>query len=196
MTGYVALLRGINVGGRNAVPMPALRVLFESLGHERVTTYIQSGNVCFTTAPDKVIASAGDEAPAQATALGPVELAAEIERGILHAFGLGVRVVLRTKAELAQLPAVNPFLDIESDQARVHVVFLAATPTPEAIGKLDPDPFPPDAFVVVGHEIFIHYPNGAGRSKLTLDYVERRLGTHGTARNWNTVKQLLARLDG
>lgn len=217
MSGYVALVRGINVGGRNAVPMPALRAMFESLGHERVTTYIQSGNVCFTTAenratasasgdaavqaphpgdaPDQAIASAPGDAAVQAVAPGLVELAAEIERGILHTFGLGVHVVLRTKTELARLADLNPFLDIEADHAKVHVFFLAATPTPEGIAKLDPDRFPPDEFAVVGREIFVRYPDGAGRSRLTLDYFERRLGTHGTARNWNTVNELLARLD-
>ena len=196
MSEYVALLRGINVGGRNAVAMPALQVVFESLGHERVATYIQSGNICFTSAPTRATALARGDAPGQTAAPGPVELAAEIERGILDAFGLGVRVVLRTRSELAQLAAVNPFLDSEADRAKIHVIFLAATPTPERIATLDPDRFPPDAFAVVGREIFVHYPNGAGRSRLTLDYFERRLGTHGTARNWNTVNELLARLDG
>lgn len=202
MREYVALLRGINVGGRNAVPMPALRALFESLGHERVTTYIQSGNVCFTSAPTRATAGVGGDPPGQGAASGragvasPGDLAAEIEGAILQTFGLGVRVVLRTRAELAQLAAVNPFLGSEADRAKIHVVFLAATPTPEGIAKLDPDRFPPDTFAIVGREIFVHYPNGAGRSKLTLDYFERRLGTHGTARNWNTVNELLARLDG
>ena len=181
MSRYVALVRGINVGGRNSVPMPALRAMFESLGHERVTTYIQSGNVCFTTAM---------ELPA------PVELATEIECGILATFGLDVRVTLRARADLVRLAGVNPFLDIEADHAKLHVVFLAATPTSEAIGLLDPSRFAPDVFAVVGREMFIRYPNGAGQSRLTLDYIERRLGTHGTARNWNTVNHLLARLDG
>ena len=196
MSEYVALLRGINVGGRNAVPMPALRALFESLGHERVTTYIQSGNVCFTSAPTRATAGAGGNLRSQVATPGSVDLAAEIEGAILQAFRLGVRVVLRTRSELAQLAAVNPFLGSEADRAKIHVVFLAATPTPEGIAKLDPDRFPPDTFAIVGREIFVHYPNGAGRSKLTLDYFERRLGTHGTARNWNTVNELLARLDG
>ena len=200
MSEYVALLRGINVGGRNAVAMPALRVVFESLGHERVTTYIQSGNVCFTSAPAGATAGVGGDPPGQGAASGragvasPVDLAAEIELAMLQAFGLGVRVVLRTRTELARLAAVNPFLDSEAGRAKIHVFFLAAMPTPEGLAKLDPDRFPPDAFAVVGREIFVHYPNGAGRSRLTLDYFERRLGTHGTARNWNTVNELLARL--
>jgi uncharacterized protein (DUF1697 family) len=167
---YAALLRGINVGGKNKVPMPQLKELFEGLGHADVVTYIQSGNVVFRAA----------SADARA-----------IEERIADVFGLDVSVVLRTGAELSAAAAANPFLVRGAETKPLYVVFLAREPAMEAVAELDPDRSPGDRFSVNGRDVYLDLPNGAGRTKLNLDYLERRLKVKGTARNWNTVLKLV-----
>ena len=165
---YAALLRGVNVGGRGKLPMPALVKAFESLGHEDVRSYIQSGNVVF-----------------RSSVTDPGKLSAALERMLSEQFGLETRVLLRTHAELAAVAAGSPF-----DEA-VHVVFLDSRPKPAAVAALDPDRSPGDRFAVAGREIYLSLASGAGRTKLTLDWLERRLGVAGTQRNWNTVLKLV-----
>ncbi len=172
-TTCVALLRGINVGGHRRVPMAELRTVFEALGYQQVSTYVQSGNVVFT--------SDGDEHA----------LASDLEQALLDHFGFAVTVVVRTERELAAVAARHPFGARQDDPAKLHVLFLADTPAPDAVGGFDPAPFAPDEFVVDGRELYVHYPNGAGRTKLTIDAVERALGTAATGRNWRTVAKLL-----
>jgi uncharacterized protein (DUF1697 family) len=167
---HVALLRGINVGGRNRVPMAELRAVLEAVGLEDVRTLIQSGNVVFRSDAHEST------------------LAARIEDAIADAFGVRPTVVLRTPAELETVAGASPF----ADSASVHVVFLEAAPERAAAKALDPDRSPPDAFGLVGRDLYLHLPNGAGRTKLTLDYLERTLGVRGTQRNWATVLKLLA----
>ena len=164
-------MRGVNVGGKNKLPMRELRPLIESIGCVDVATYIQSGNAVF------------------ATALKPDAAARAIEQGIEQRLGLTVRTLVRTPGELAAIAAANPFLGRDAP-SRLYVVFLDAAPTPAAVAGLDPDRSPGDEFAVSGREIFVHYPNGQGRSKLTLDWFERKLGVAGTARNWNTLLKL------
>jgi uncharacterized protein (DUF1697 family) len=173
VSSYVALLRGINVGGKNKVPMQELRELFERLDHADVATYIQSGNVVFTS-------------PAK-----PGPIASGIAAGIKEQFGLTVPVIVRTRAELAKVAAANPYLASGADPSKLHVTFLADKPKAAAIATLDPERSSPDEFAVLGREIFMLLPNGMGRTKLTIDYFDKRLGTTGTARNWNTVNKLL-----
>lgn len=171
---YVALLRGINLGAKNKIRMPELGSMLESLGFEDVVTYIQSGNVVFRS-------SSG----------GAKQIAARIEQRIAKVFGLDIIVVLRTPAELKSIAGSNPFLSREADLTKLHIVFLNGRPAAKAISQLDPDRSPPDEFSVRGREIYLHLPNGFGRSKLTLDYFERRLGVDATARNWRTLLKLL-----
>jgi uncharacterized protein (DUF1697 family) len=174
MQTFAALLRGINVGGRNTIPMAELRSALTALGLEDVRTYLQSGNVVFRSA-------GGDRH----------ELPARIEGQIAERCGVRPAVLLRTAGELEEMADNNPFLQLEGDHAKLHVVFLEGSPT-KAAARLDPDRSPPDRFSVRGREIYLHLPNGAGRSKLTIDYFERTLGVRATARNWRTVNQLLA----
>jgi uncharacterized protein (DUF1697 family) len=178
MTTYVALLRGINVGCKNKVPMAMLRDVFASLGLEDVVTYIQSGNVVFTSG------------------VKAAQVASDIAGAINQEFGLSVPVIVRTRAELAKVATSNPYLKPGADPSHLHVTFLAEKPTAAAIKQLDPERSAPDEFVVHGREIFMLLPNGMGRSKLTIDYFERRLGTTATARNWNTVNKLLELMHG
>jgi uncharacterized protein (DUF1697 family) len=99
--------------------------------------------------------------------------------------------MVRARDELAAVTADHPFLDQATDLSRLHVVFLEGTPGPDRVADLDPDRSPPDRFEVRGSEIYLVYPNGQGRIKLSLAYFERHLGVAGTARNWNTVTKLL-----
>src|SRR5262249_24900467 len=99
--------------------------------------------------------------------------------------------MLRSAAELARVARANPFPDAAAEPSRHHVAFLDRVPEAEAVAGLDPDRSPPDEFRVAGAEIYLRYPNGSGRSKLTGDYFERRLGVRATARNWSTVTKLL-----
>ena len=174
---YAVLLRGINVGGKNKVPMPALRTLLEDAGYEGVATYIQSGNVVLRSS------------------LAENALTRAVEEQIAEKFSLAIRVVVRTHSELEQIAGGNPFLAGGGEATGLHVVFLDGAPKAAAIATLDPDRSPGDEFSVAGREIFLRYPNGSGRSKLTLDYLERRLGVTGTARNWKTAAQA-GRADG
>jgi uncharacterized protein (DUF1697 family) len=174
---YVAMLRGINVGGKNKIKMPDLQALFVDLGHADVVTYIQSGNVVFTS-----------------RAKGAPALASAIEKQIARDFGLEIPVVLRTRAELAKVIARNPFAN--ADLAKVHVTFLAQKPAAALVRALDGHTSEPDEFRVAGREIYLHCPEGYGITKLNNTFWERRLKTAATTRNWNTVTKLLALAGG
>jgi uncharacterized protein (DUF1697 family) len=165
---FAALLRGVNVGGRGKLSMPELVATVESLGHEDVATYIQSGNVVFRSA-DRSAARVG----------------AALEKAIAEKSGLKTMVMLRTHKELEKIAAGSPF------DGMVHVVFLDRAPTAGAVKALDPDRSPGDRLEVAGREIYLKLTNGAGRTKLTLDWLERRLEVAGTQRNWNTVLKLV-----
>jgi uncharacterized protein (DUF1697 family) len=165
---FAALLRGVNVGGRGKLPMPELVKAFESLGHTDVRSYIQSGNVVF-----------------RSTVADAAKVSAALERAIAEQFGLETRVLLRTHGELEKVASGSPF-----DES-VHVVFLDGEPKPAAVASLDPARSPGDRLEVAGREIYLSLANGAGRTKLTLDWLERRLGVAGTQRNWNTVLKLV-----
>lgn len=174
MTPYVALLRAVNVAGKNRLPMSELRRALTARGLGDVSTILQSGNVLFRSGePERAAAAA---------------VAAAIE----DAFALQVGVVVRSAGDLAVVASQNPFIAKHAglDPSTLHVAFLAERPTDAAVATLEPDRSPPDAFVVSGREVYLSYPNGSGRSRLTLDYLERRLGTRGTARNWRTVQRL------
>lgn len=175
MTRYAALLRGVNVGGKNKLPMKDLVAMFESVGCTDVVTYIQSGNVVF------------DAKPAVAKTI-----AATIADRIAQDAGLRVPVVVRSAAELTACVAQSPFVARGVDEDQLHVMFLADAPTKAAVAKLDPRRSPGDELVVVGRDVHLRMPNGVGRTKLTNAYVDATLGTVSTQRNWRTVLQLVA----
>jgi uncharacterized protein (DUF1697 family) len=170
----VALLRGINVGGKHKLPMKDLAEVFSASKCKDVRTYIQSGNVVFCAPPDMV-----------------KRLAAALEKKIEARFGFPVPVIIRNHGQLAKVVRANPFLSRGVSQKALHVVFLADEPSADAIRTLDPQRSPGDEFRVIGSEIFLYLPNGAGNSKLTNAYFDSRLSTIGTARNWTTVLKLL-----
>jgi len=171
-TTHVALLRGINLGSSNRVSMPDLRTLLESLGAEDVVTYLQSGNVVFKSAE------------------GADKLTRAIERRIKRDLGLSVTVLLRTPRQLAKVQAGNPFAKDVKDPTKLHVTFLAEKPDRARVRNLDPKRAEPDELRLVAQEVYLHCPNGYGRSKLTNAYFEKQLGVTATTRNWKTVTKL------
>jgi uncharacterized protein (DUF1697 family) len=170
---YVALLRGINVSGHNKVSMADLRALFLNLGGEDVTTYVQSGNVVF-----------------KSTARSSAELTGAIEKRIRRDLDLNVTVLLRAAAQLAEIAAGNPFVKSGGEPRRLHVTFLADAPDRARFRELEAKHFGPDEFRVAGPEIYLHCPNGYGRTKLNNTFFERQLAVAATTRNWTTVTKL------
>lgn len=169
---WVALLRGVNLGAHNKVPMAGLRALIADLGAEEVQTYVQSGNVVFRSA------------------LPRAELARRIERELRARFGVDADVVLCTKAELARVIAGNPFADDEPDPKRLHVTFLAQAPDRSRVAGLKGEQFGPDRFHVTRAAVYLHTPGGYGRTKLGNTYFEKKLAVRATTRNWRTVTAL------
>jgi uncharacterized protein (DUF1697 family) len=169
MPTYVALLRGINLGARNKIAMADLRDLFEAIGAEDVTTYVQSGNVVFRSASRSA-----------------EKLEREIEKRIKADLGLEVAVLVRTRAQLAKLVDGDPFRDPKT----VHVTFLAQKPTAARVRTLDPERSPGDEFRVIGRDVYLRCPNGYGPSKFSNAYFEKQLAVAATTRNWRTVAKL------
>jgi uncharacterized protein (DUF1697 family) len=170
---YLALLRGINVGGKNKLPMRELLQIFTESGCENVKSYIQSGNVVFDAVPG---VSAG--------------LPDLIATRIVDRFGYKTPVVLRTAPEVGRILGDNPFLRAGAADDELHVYFLADLPDPRRVDQLDPDRSPPDTFAMRGREIYLRLPNGMARTKLTNAYFDSKLATTSTARNWRTVTKL------
>ncbi len=168
----VALLRGVNVGGRNALPMANLRAMAEQLGFAPVSTYLQSGNLVFG-APN------GPTAP----------IVSALERAIGHALGREARILLRSADELAQLVAGNPFTIEHADSAGLHVTFLSSAPDPGRVRAL-PTATGGDDYRVSTREIYLRCPTGYGRTTLNNAFWERWLGVGATTRNWKTVTAL------
>jgi uncharacterized protein (DUF1697 family) len=168
---YVALLRGINVGGRHALKMATLRALIEAAGGTTVETYIQSGNVVFGHA---------------ARAAGPLQ--AKLAAAITKAAGFPVPVVLRTAAELAAVIATNPFAKAPGEH--LYMMFCAARPGPTAFDKLDAKAFAPECWAIGAREVYLHLPNGLGNSKLAVSLSRLAAMKEATARNWRTVQTL------
>jgi uncharacterized protein (DUF1697 family) len=176
---HVALLRGVNVGGKNRLPMADLVTLIHEAGGRDARTYIQSGNAVFR---------------AGARAAG---FEAKLAQAISARFGITVPVVLRSVEELRRVASAHPLAGPGHDAGKqLHVGFLAAAPAEARVAQLDPARSPPDAFVVKGSEIYLLAPNGVARTKLTNAYFDSKLGTTSTFRNWATVQALLALAEG
>jgi uncharacterized protein (DUF1697 family) len=170
---YVALLRGVNVGGARSLKMSDLRNTFECAGCTNVATYIQSGNVVF--------------AHVEKSQAKLVEL---LQAAIAKAAGFAVDVVIRTKTELAQVVAQNPFPRAKPEQ--LHVFFMAKKPAANALDDFDAKKFEPEKFAFVGRELYVMLPNGMGRSTLVGALVRKAPVKDATARNWRTVQTLIA----
>jgi len=174
MTRYVALLRGINVGGHKKVPMAQLRALLEGLGYTDVATLLQSGNAVFT-----------------AREKSPAKVVKQLEKAIAEEFGFEVSVIVRTRDELAAVIQANPLSGAEDAPSHFLVTFLSDVPEKKRVQEIDPKAYLPDEFRVVGREIYARFPKGIGTSKLATVLSKPWLGVTPTARNWSTVTKLL-----
>jgi uncharacterized protein (DUF1697 family) len=172
VTAYVSLLRGVNLGPANQVSMPALKQVYVDLGLGAVTTYIRSGNVVFTS---------------DAT---PDALRKRIESAMADVLGMRVDVVVRTHDDLAAVVSRNPFAGV--DTSHLAVVFLSAVVPDELAERLSGEDFGTDQYAADGRHIYLHLPNGFGRSKLATRMSALRSPVVGTVRNWRTVDRLLA----
>jgi uncharacterized protein (DUF1697 family) len=176
---HVALLRGINLGSKNRMPMPDLMEMFVAAECADVRNYIQSGNIIFRASHAKA-----------------KKLPDLIAKRIAEAFGHRVPVILRTAAEFGEVIANNPFLTGGASEAALHVMFLAGLPEASAIAALDPHRSPLDTFFVRAREIYLNLPNGVADTKLTNAWFDSKLATIGTGRNWRTVLKLHEMMQG
>lgn len=170
MTAWVALLRGVNVGGGNRLPMADFRASVESLGYTAVATYIQSGNVVFLSTEQ------------EATIVG------RLRDVLVDRHGLAVPVVVRPGSELVGVIERHPFTDLGIDPKLLQVAFLDRAP--DRADDLDPERWLPDRWALDGRELYLAYPGGSARSKMTIEQFERPWGVTATARNLNTLNRL------
>jgi uncharacterized protein (DUF1697 family) len=172
MNTYIVLLRGINVGGRNALPMKELVAILEDLGCQNVRTYIQSGNVVLQAT--------------EATAAG---LAGQITLKVSKHRGFEPGVVLLVREDFEEAVAANPFPEAETDPKTLHVGFLETAPAGPDLEKLESFKKENERFLLSGKLFYLHAPDGVGRSRLAAN-AERLLGVPMTARNWRTVGKI------
>ncbi len=177
---FAALLRGINVGGNKTVGMAELKALLEAQGLQSVRTLLNSGNVVF---------SAGDQ--------DGVKVGKAIEDAIAAALGFRPAVIVRSAGELELIVRKNPFPAMaKDDPGHLVVMCLSGKPGKDALTRLAKAYAGPEQIRVAGENVYLTYPNGIGKSKLTNVLLERHLGVTGTARNWNTVLKLRAAAAG
>ena len=175
MTTFIALLRGINVGGHNIIKMEDLRAICSTLKFQQVQTYVQSGNVVFQAKDD-----------------APEKLAAKLESAIEKSHGFRPSVICRTASELEATAARNPYAGrTDIDPRKLGVGFLATQLSAEARAKLlQLKPAQEELHIGI-QELFIYFPEGMGKSKLSMAAVERTAKTAITVRNWSTVTNLI-----
>jgi uncharacterized protein (DUF1697 family) len=174
MTVYVSMLRAVNVGGTSRIKMDALRAVYESIGLKDVRTLLQSGNVVF-----------------RSSIAAREQLVKRIRQEIERQLELEVEVILRTLAEIASIVERGPVLSPHADKAKLLVMFLSAVPDAAAQAALVKWHKGPEMLELRGPEIYLYYPNGVGRSKLSNAVIENKLDVSGTSRNWNTLEKLL-----
>lgn len=175
MSTRIALLRSVNVLGKNMIKMPELALAFEKAGYRNVRTYIQSGNILFETSEES------DEL-----------LSAKIRELITRKFGLTIQVVVISPEELAKIVALNPFVKKPGiDLSKQHVTFLDSDIDPEKAQKLLTYNYPPDEIIIGSRVVYVHCPDGYGRTKFHNNFIEKKLAANATSRNWNTCLKLL-----
>lgn len=171
MPSYIALLRGINVSGKNKLPMAALKSLCEDLGYAQVTTYIQSGNVILQTSDN------------------PEKIAKNLAQTIQTQFGYTVPVLVREAAFFRRIIAQNPFQDYDSKT--LYVTLLDGKGQGAKLADLPSTIGGEDRFIVQHDVVYVHCPNGYGRTVLNNSFFETKAGTSATTRNWRTVCKLV-----
>ncbi|HVT65248.1 MAG TPA: DUF1697 domain-containing protein [Mycobacteriales bacterium] len=177
MARYAVWLFAVNVGGNNKVPMAWLRDAATEAGFTGVATYLQSGNLVVTSSAKAA------------------EVEEQVAGLIRDGLGLDVKVTVRSRAELAKIIERNPMPKRVDEPSRLHVSFLDGKPDAKGVKAIDGAAYAPDEFAVAGREIYLWFPNGAGRSKLATLPWRKKIGVAGTARNWRTLLAVLDLLD-
>lgn len=177
MARHVLLLRGINLGSRNRIAMPALRAALEEAGFDDVRTYVQSGNVVLSSS-----AKSND-------------VGRKVQRVIAKEFGLEIAVVTRTRTQLAKVVERNPLARVAKNPKRYQVSFLDAKPSRDVVHRIEEAAAASERVVVDGREIYAWHPETIARSKLWTLLAGQDLGVTATARNWTTVQKLLELAD-
>lgn len=173
MAVHVALLRGINLGSRNRIPMARLREVLAEAGYEDPVTHLQSGNA---------VLRSGDSA---------AKVAATVEAAIRDEWGFDVPVIVRTKAQLAKVAEADPFAGVADDLARYVVMFMSRKPSAKAFAGIDAAKYEPESFELRGKELYAWLPEGQHDSKLMKALGKADKELVGTVRNWRTVTKLL-----
>lgn len=175
MTTYISLLRGINVSGQKLIKMQTLEKTFQNLGCEKVKTYLQSGNVVFTSNTTSTKA-----------------LETQIEQEIKKDFGFDVPVLILTEAKLRETISNNPFINqSDKDIAYMHITFLGSIPENFDIKSIESKKLEGEEIVVSKDMVYLYCPNGYGKTKLTNNFFENKLKLSATTRNWETTNELL-----
>ena len=169
---YISLLRGINVSGQKIIKIDELKKMYESCGFRNVKSYIQSGNIIFETPSGT-----------------PEKLVKMIEKRIKDLFSFDVTVIMRTPDEFEKITRVNPFAKTKPVE-KLYVTFLSETINERKTELLIKYKSDKEDFGLIGNELYLYYPDGAGRTKLTNNIIESKLGVKATTRNWNTVNKL------
>lgn len=176
MNVMVALLRGINVGGASVVTMAEVREVATNCGFGNVKSYVQSGNLVFTT-----------------TESDPALVAETLRVALAESTPVAPDVVVRTRAEMHDIVAANPFGDYDPEPKQMHVIFMPGD-TVASTGDVDVESFVPEEAMAIGRELYLYLPDGMGRSKLAA-VLNRKSKAVGTARNWRTVSKLVDMAD-
>lgn len=175
MQQYIAILRGINVGGKRKILMNDLKALLQTLGFKNCTTYIQSGNVIFSSP----------------TPLEPFILQEQLAKAIYTKFGFEVPVIIRTAEDLQAIISNNPFIQNPTfDIERLHVTFLGQAPTTKVLSEIKVYSFAPDKFIINKCDVFVYCSGKYSDSKLTNAFFEKKLKVPATTRNWKTILKL------
>ncbi len=176
MNQYISLLRGINVSGKNKIKMAELKEMFFSLGFENVITYIQSGNVIFSSQEKN-----------------KKDIEKKIKEEILKQWNFDVPVLIKTVEEFKNVVENNPFIEKDEniDITKLHLTFLKEIPLEEHLEKIKTYSFSPDEFIIDDKNVFVHCPNGYGRTKIHNNFFERKLKVEATTRNWKSILKLI-----
>ncbi len=176
MNVYIALLRGINVAGRNKIKMAELKQLFNNLGFQKVITYIQSGNLIFKT---DIISSE--------------EIAQKISNALFQHFKCDIPVLILEKEELKWAYNLNPFIQDEAtDISKLYITFLESLPNKNRVIDLETKPLNTiDFFKISTKFVYLYCNNGYGKTKLNNRFFEKKLNTNATTRNWKTIAKLI-----
>ena len=173
MTVFVSMLRGVNVGGHSRVKKEALKAAYAALGLRNVRTLLQSGNVLFTSGLKDRRA-----------------LAQRITQELERRLDLKIEVLVRTLAEIRTIVERGP-VSARADPSKLLVMFLSGVPDARGQAALAREHKGPEMLEIRGPEVYLYYPDGVGRSKLSTAFLESALDVSGTARNWNTLKKML-----